>query len=440
MMRNQFAWRVSRERGLGRKARNMNQRHPVYYVLFALLLLANSVVCGRAQEADSVETNLQEMAYNSMEVLAEALLHVRKHYVEEKTYDEILDSTLDSLLSSLDPYSAFLMDQEYEGMRDDTEGAYEGIGVHIGIKDHQLTVIAPIEGSPGARAGLHSGDRIMAIEGESTKGLSLRDALKVMRGRKGSKVLLTISPSDGGDDRDVEIVRAVVEVPSVKGRKLVQDGIGYLRLTQFARPTASNLADQVEMLLNDGMEALVLDLRGNPGGLLNSAIEVSELFLKRGTLIVSTKGREGVYPEQTAVASRRSFHDFPLAILINQGSASASEIVAGALQDHKRAVLVGEQSFGKGSVQSVVKLKSDPRSAIRLTTARYYTPSGRMIHGTGIAPDVPVPIESHEWRAIVKARMPSENESESEAVVDRQLERAVDLLHAVTIFKSASHH
>ncbi len=440
MMRNHFAWSVSRERGLGRKVRNMNQRHPVYCVLLVLLLLANSVVCGRAQEADSVETNLQEMAYNSMEVLAEALLHVRKHYVEEKTYDEIMDSTLDSLLSSLDPYSSFLMDQEYEGMRDDTEGAYEGIGVHIGIKDHQLTVIAPIEGSPGARAGLHSGDRIMAIEGQSTKGLSLRDALKVLRGRKGSKVVLTISPSDGSDDREVEIVRAVVAVPSVKGRKLVQDGIGYLRLTQFARPTASNLADQVEMLLNDGMEALVLDLRGNPGGLLNSAIEVSELFLKRGTVIVSTKGREGVYPEQIAAASRRQFHDFPLAILINQGSASASEIVAGAFQDHKRAVLVGEKSFGKGSVQSVVRLKSDPRSAIRLTTARYYTPSGRMIHGTGIAPDVPVPIESDEWRAIVKARMPSEDDAESEAVVDRQLERAVDLLHAVTIFKSAAHH
>ncbi|MBL7114745.1 MAG: S41 family peptidase [Kiritimatiellae bacterium] len=419
----------------------MNQRHSIFYALSALLVFVNVVACAWAQEdVDVVETNVQEEAYSSMEVLAEALLHVRKHYVEEKTYDQILDGTLDSLLSSLDPYSSFLMDQEYEGMRDDTEGAYEGIGVHIGIKDHQLTVIAPIEGTPGARAGLHSGDRIVAIEGELTKGLSLRDALKLLRGRKGSKVRLTISPSGGGEDRELEIVRDVVEVPSVKGRKLVQDGIGYLRITQFARPTASNLADQVEMLLNDGMEALVLDLRGNPGGLLSSAIEVSELFLKKGKLIVSTKGREGVYPEKSVVASRRMSHDFPLAILINQGSASASEIVAGAFQDHKRAVLVGEQSYGKGSVQSVVKLKSDPASAIRLTTARYYTPSGRMIHGTGIAPDVPVSIESDEWRAIVKARMTSEEDSASEALIDRQLERAVDLLHAITIFNSAAHH
>lgn len=432
---------MSREKGLGRKARNMNQRHSIFYALSALLVFVNVVACAWAQEdVDVVETNVQEEAYSSMEVLAEALLHVRKHYVEEKTYDQILDGTLDSLLSSLDPYSSFLMDQEYEGMRDDTEGAYEGIGVHIGIKDHQLTVIAPIEGTPGARAGLHSGDRIVAIEGELTKGLSLRDALKLLRGRKGSKVRLTISPSGGGEDRELEIVRDVVEVPSVKGRKLVQDGIGYLRITQFARPTASNLADQVEMLLNDGMEALVLDLRGNPGGLLSSAIEVSELFLKKGKLIVSTKGREGVYPEKSVVASRRMSHDFPLAILINQGSASASEIVAGAFQDHKRAVLVGEQSYGKGSVQSVVKLKSDPASAIRLTTARYYTPSGRMIHGTGIAPDVPVSIESDEWRAIVKARMTSEEDSASEALIDRQLERAVDLLHAITIFNSAAHH
>ncbi len=390
-------------------------------------------------EADNAES-----AYGQMELLTEMLLQVKKHYVEERTYDELMEGALRGLLQSLDQHSVFMNADEYEDMREDTQGEYGGIGIHIGLRDGILTVIAPIEDTPGFRAGLQSGDKIVKIEGERTMGITLREAVTKLRGPKGEKIAISVLGEDDTEPREVEIVRDVIEVSSVKGARIIRDGIAYVRITQFAEPTARLLHAELEELESEGMQALVLDLRSNPGGLLNQSVLVAEMFLKSGMLIVSTKGRTGVTQSSERKARGRApYLEKPIAVLINGGSASASEIVAGALQDHKRAILVGQTTFGKGSVQSVIGSRTDGESAIRLTTAYYYTPSGRLIHETGIDPDVPVYLGREEWRKVQLRRAHLENpdvyrdeeKAEFADVVDRPLERAVDLLQAVMIFE-----
>jgi carboxyl-terminal processing protease len=409
------------------------------------VLMAMAIMLHAADDGTNDVAESKADAYEQIELLSEVFLHVKKQYVEEKTYEQITTGALNGMLRSLDPYSAFLGREEYSNMRDDTEGHYGGIGVHIGIKKGILTVIAPIEDTPGYRAGLQSGDRILAVNGEKTEGLTIREAVKKLRGPKGESVTILIGQVSDGTEREVDIIRDVIELPSVKGTRIVDDGVGYVRITQFARPTADLLQKALDSLQQEDMQALVLDLRSNPGGLLFSAIEVAEKFLKKNQVIVTTKGRKGVYPEKVSKArGDKHYTGFPVAILVNGGSASASEIVAGALQDHKRAVLVGSTTFGKGSVQSVIKLRADNETAIRLTTAHYYTPSDRLIHGTGIDPDIPVLLEPGEWRNVQMARSRTESpelysdeeKSEYADVVDKQLERAVDLLRAVKIFRS----
>ena len=385
-----------------------------------------------------------ESAYPHLELLTESLLHIRKHYVEEKTYEEITYGAIRGMLRSLDAHSSFLQQEEYDEMREDTAGKFSGIGIHIGIRDRYLTVIAPIEDTPGFRAGLQSGDKIVDIEGEKTLGITLREAVKKLRGPKGTKVVIKVLSKGDDEPREIEIVRDDITVPSVKGERIIRDSIGYIRITQFARPTAELLQGSLNELLAGGMDALVLDLRGNPGGLLKSAIQVAQVFLKRGEVIVSTRGRKSIHDELiTKAGGRTHLTDFPIAILVNGGSASASEIVAGALQDHQRAVLVGAKTFGKGSVQSVIPVGTDKKTAIRLTIAYYYTPSGRLIHENGLEPNIAVPLTPDEWRRAQIRRAHEENpdlyseedRKEYENAVDRQLQRAVDLLQAIKIFK-----
>ncbi|MBN1558101.1 MAG: S41 family peptidase [Lentisphaerae bacterium] len=386
-----------------------------------------------------------ESAYKDLEVLTETMLLIKKHYVETKTYDQIASGALHGMLDALDPHSGFLEPEQYTNIREDTSGRFSGIGIHVGMRDGQLTVIAPIEDTPGFRAGLQSGDRITAVNGEKTAGISLREAVKRMRGPRGEAVVLTIVREGEPAPFDVEVVRDDIEVPSVKGARLIRHGIGYIRITQFAKPTADALQSALDGLVTNGMEALVLDLRSNPGGLLRAAVAVAQKFLEKGQLIVTTKGRTGIFDEvETRAGGEQRYTDIPMAILVNGGSASASEIVAGALQDQKRAVLVGETTFGKGSVQSVIRLRSDNESAVRLTTARYYTPGGREIHDKGIDPDIPVIVSPEEWRRVQIRRAHVENPDlygqedteEYTDVVDRQLERALDLLQALLIFES----
>lgn len=388
-------------------------------------------------KVDSVES-----AYQQMELLTEVLMQIRKHYVDERTYEELLHGALAGLLRSLDPHSSFMEPDEYGDLLDDTAGHYGGIGIHIGLRNGVLTVIAPIEDTPAFRAGLQSGDMIVEIDGESTVNMSLRDAVTRLRGTQGEPVVLGIVSSGDTEPREVEIIRDVIEVASVKGARLIADGIGYIRLTQFAEPTAAMLQSALETLSTDGMRALVLDLRGNPGGLLNQAVQVSELFLERKALVVTTKGRSelGKRMEYRAAGTVR-YTELPLVVLVNGGSASASEIVAGAIQDHRRGVLIGDTTYGKGSVQSVIRSRTDGESAIRLTTAHYYTPADRLIHNKGLEPDIKVPVSREQWMRVQQRRASEESpaafpEADKDAfadAVDEPLLRGLDLLKALLI-------
>lgn len=385
----------------------------------------------------------KESAYDEIELLAEVMLHIRKNYLEEKSYEEIMAGALHGMLYALDPHSDYLEPEAYSDMKDDTSGRFGGIGIHVGMRDGFLTVIAPIEGTPGFKAGLHSGDQIVEIDGQKTMGISLRDAVKKMRGPKGEKVTLTIRREGEGLIEGIEIIRDNIEVPSVKGASMLRENVGYIRITQFSEPTADSLETELDNLMDKGMKALVLDLRGNPGGLLKSAVSVSGLFLEKKDLIVSTEGRKGREIELRAMGQGiGKYSDLKMAVLVNGGSASASEIVAGALQDNRRAVIVGEKTFGKGSVQSVIRLaKGGGESAIRLTTAHYHTPSGRDIHEKGLEPDIEVAVSLEEWREVQMKRAQIEypdqfDEEEIEeynSVVDVPLERAADMLEAVMI-------
>jgi len=393
--------------------------------------------------AAAIELDDREAAYDNIELLAEIMLHIRRHYVEEKTYKEITYGALHGMLRTLDAHSDFLEPEAYSDMQDDTAGKFSGIGIHIGIRDDALTVIAPIEDTPAFRAGLQSGDRIIEIEGVKTQGITLREAVKNLRGKKGTTVTMTVRSLHEPDPKEVSIVRDDITVPNVKGSRMLRDGVGYMRITQFAAPTGQLLQKALDELAAEGMEALVLDLRSNPGGLLKAAIDVAQKFLEPAQLIVSTKGRPGVHDEVQNKATG-DYHnvDLPLAVLVNGGSASASEIVAGALQDHKRAIILGDTTFGKGSVQSVIRLFPSGESAIRLTTALYYTPGGRQIHDKGIEPDIRVYISPLEWRQVQIRRAHVENpdhfteeeKAEYKDAVDHQLERAIDVLQAVRIF------
>ncbi len=415
---------------------------------FGLLIFAVSTVCF-ASKAEVVSgevdvSNESDIAYRKIKQLVEVMIHIREHYVKEVGYDEIVEGALQGMLRSIDRYSGFLEKKAFDEIRMETTGQYSGIGIHVGVRDNLLTVIAPIEDSPGFRAGLQSGDKILEIDGEEMIDPSLEEAVKKMRGKKGVPVTLMIRREDENEAREITIVRDDIEVPSVKGQRMVRDNIGYVRITTFAETTPDHLESVLESLKTNNLEALILDLRSNPGGLLSAAHQVAQKFLKRGALIVTTKGRTGVHePREFKAGGNYVLGDMPIAVLINGGSASASEIVAGALHAHNKAILVGDTSFGKGSVQSVVPLRSEEGTAIRLTTAYYYTPDGRKIHEKGLEPDVRVYVSAGEWRRIQldRARIETrETSAEGEGingeVNDSQLERAADILQAVIKFEA----
>jgi carboxyl-terminal processing protease len=411
----------------------------------AAALAAASPVHAATVDVKPIATNQHESAYDAFELLAEAMLHIKKFYVREKSYRDIMDGAMHGMLSSLDPHSGFLSPDELSAMQEDTEGKFGGIGVTIGMKDNVLTVIAPIEDSPGFRAGLLSGDRVLAIDGVKTQGMTIPDAVRRLRGDKGTSVRLTVLGRQADEPREVTIARDDIVVPCVKGARVLRDGVGYLRVTQFSAPSAPEVAAALDKLVKENARALVLDLRGNPGGLLSSAVDVSQLFLERGALVVTTRGRQTDDKVETRAKGGVHWTRAPMAVLIDRGSASASEIVAGALQDHGRAVLIGETSFGKGSVQSVIRLSPEGRSAIRLTTAYYYTPSGRLIHEKGIDPDIRVTVSAEEWRRAQVRRAHEEapdgyteqEKREFRGAADAALERAADVLDAVLIYQSA---
>src|SRR5581483_10698957 len=326
--------------------------------------------------------------YESLEAFSNILSIVKKNYVDDVQTKTLVNGAINGMLSSLDPHSAYLTPDLYKELQSDTQGRFGGLGIEITVKGGILTVVSPIEDTPAAKAGIKPGDQIFKIEEEFTKDMSLVDAVKKMRGAKGTKINLTIKRDGTPDLIELTLVRDIIRVQSVRSRTL-EPGYGYIRLAQFQERSDRDMQRALEKLAAEkgGIKGLVLDLRNNPGGLLTQAVRVSDMFLDSG-LIVYTEGRIDSQKQKYFAQKEGTWSDFPMVVLVNGGSASASEIVAGALQDHKRAVVLGTKTFGKGSVQTILPL--DDNSALRLTTARYFTPSGRSIQATGIVPDITV--------------------------------------------------
>lgn len=327
--------------------------------------------------------------YEELELFTDVLAIVRRSYVEDVPMKDIIYGAINGMLASLDPHSGFMPPEMYKEMKIDTSGEFGGVGIEITIKDGILTIVSPIEDTPAFRAGLQAGDQILKIEDKLTKDMGIMEAVKMMRGPKGSKVSVTIMRESFDKPREFTLVREIIKIRSVKARTL-EDGFGYVRVAQFQERTAEDLQAALERLRKENagrLSGLVLDLRNNPGGLLDQAVKVSDAFLEEG-LIVYTEGREEGSQMKYSAQKKGTEPSLPMVILINGGSASAAEIVAGALQDHRRAVVMGTQSFGKGSVQTIIPLGDD--SGLRLTTARYFTPNGTSIQARGITPDIVV--------------------------------------------------
>src|SRR5712692_1507548 len=368
--------------------------------------------------------------YEQLRLFTEVLSIVQNQYVDEVPPKELIYSAIKGTLRGLDPHSSFLDPESYREMQVETSGSFGGLGIEITLRDDVLTVVAPIEGTPAHRAGLHPGDRITKIDGLVTKDMQLADAVKRMRGRPGSKVIISVIREGWTESKDFEITREQIRVQSVRTHDL-GNGIEYIRLRQFQEQTAHDIDAALDKFAKNGMKALVLDLRNNPGGLLTSAVEVTEKFVEDGKLVVYTEGRVRNQNMRFTAHAKHPLITLPMVVLVNQGSASASEIVAGALQDWGRAIVIGTQSFGKGSVQTIIPLSDG--SGLRLTTAKYYTPKGRSIHGKGIAPDIVVEIPK-ETAAPARER-PATLDPMEELKKDIQVQRALDVIKTMRIIE-----
>jgi len=327
--------------------------------------------------------------YHALTTFAKVLAHVRASYVDDVDETKLVHGAIRGLVRSLDPHSAFMTPEEFRVLRSDTEGRFGGIGCEVDVRGGVLTVMMPLPGTPAERAGLRPGDRIVEIDGESTEGLSLQDAVVRMRGEPGTVVTMSVRRREGDDPEELSLTRARIRVESVEARLLDREArVGYAKLRTFQEDTASRLheeLDRMERAAGGPLAGLVLDVRSNPGGLVDQSVEVVDEFLEDG-VIVTTRGRGGRLMAEERAHRRGTRPPMAIAVLVDEHSASASEIVVGALQDHHRAVIMGEQTYGKGSVQNVIELPDG--SGLKLTVARYHTPSGTCIHGEGIAPDV----------------------------------------------------
>ncbi len=367
-----------------------------------------SVVKTNKSEPDEKQKAAANDIYSQVELFSYALTTIQSEYVDVKTPQELIYGSLKGMLASLDPHSQFLTPDDYKELKSETQGKFGGLGIEISIKDGLLTVVTPIDDTPAYKAGIKAGDRIVKIEGALTKDLTLNDAVKKLRGDPGTDVKITVLREDDFKLLDFTIKREIIQIQDVKDAMILDDHVGYVRLAEFREDSFNEMHKALDKLRKDGMDSLIVDLRNNPGGLLNIAIKISEDFLPPGQLIVSTKGRHPTQDIETySKNTQGKVTDVPVVILINQGSASGSEILAGALQDNKRAVILGEQSFGKGSVQSVIPLPDG--SGLRLTTSKYFTPSGRSIHGKGITPDI-----------FVERKFPKEETAEDKELSKKQ--------------------
>ena len=423
-------------------ARNM--RRFITMPLLACLLLLGVLSGVRAQEAEPGK-NEEDNGYSQISIFAKAIELIRQDYVDgnKTSYHDLVTAAMKGMLSSLDPHSQFMDPNDFRDMQDDTRSRFNGLGIEVSMKNGLPTVVTAMEDTPAAKAGILSGDQILRINGVSTERMDLQDAINVLRGPAGRKVTLTLLRPSTKEIKDYSLERAEIKVQSVKGVRLLDAEltgpfrIGYIRLIQFNEPTAEELSKALDELQKQGMQALILDLRNNPGGLLNSAVDVCAQFLPPNTKVVSTQGRVASQQHDYATSgAKKERPNFPMALLINEGSASGAEIVSGALKDLHRAILVGETTFGKGSVQNVMQLPDG--SAVRFTTAKYYTPGKQVIQGNGVAPNIRVAMTPEQERALFALRNAENVKPEDERTIikakDPQTLRAIDALKGVMIY------
>ena len=412
----------------------------ILIIIAALIAVTGFTINSVAKKAAS------EDIYKEMELFSDAITFVRSNYVDEIPTKDLIYGALKGMLSSLDAHCQFMDPEAFKEIKVDTSGKFGGLGIEISIKDGLLTIIAPLVDTPAYKAGIKPLDRIVKIDGETTKDITLFDAVKKLRGKAGTPVTVTILREDEKTIFDVEIIRDIIKVESIKNDCILEDNIGYVRVSEFQERTGRDLKGAVKKLEKAGMEGFILDLRSNPGGLLQAAVDVSGIFLSKNDTVVSTKGRDEKL-EVVYKVRKGSAADYPMVVLIDGGSASASEIVAGAIQDHKRGIIMGTKSFGKGSVQTVIPLKDD--SALRLTTAKYFTPLGRAIRDDGITPDVVVEHRKFADKDDEEKKVeevfenldndkdkpePEKKEGRPDLTNDNQLLRALDLLKALKTY------
>jgi len=414
-------------------------------------LLAVLIIFAGASYAVTANQQKKDSIYKQVQLFSDAVAIIRSDYVDETDSKDLIYGALKGMLNALDPYSQFMDPNDYNELVVETEGKFGGIGIEITMKDGLITVVTPIEDTPAWKAGLKVNDKIVKINNEITRDMTLGDAVKKLRGKPGEAVTMTILRENEKKLLDFKIVRDVIKIRNIKDARILEDKIGYIRLVEFREGAYSDLEKALGGLMKQGCASLILDLRNNPGGLLDVAVRVAEKFLGDGKVIVYTKGRKDSQNLQFVSRNKKPILDMPIVVLINEGSASGSEIVAGALQDYKRAIILGTKSFGKASVQTVVPLSDG--SAVRLTTSRYFTPSGKLIHDKGIQPDIIVEeakIELMRKREEVSLDKPDavfdEVEKQEEKVErkktdytsDNQLIRAVDVLKAIKLYQTSS--
>jgi carboxyl-terminal processing protease len=429
----------------------MNRRRLLFGVLIVVLgvnLFFGAQVYFYSAHASQAQ---KDDPYDSYKLLADVMEKVRQEYVDgdKLTYNDLIHGALKGMLNTLDPHSEFMDPEKFDELKKDTEGEFGGLGIVVEMsRDNMLTVVSPMEDSPGYRAGILPQDQITKIDGKLTTKFELEEAVKQLRGEAGTPVSITVRRPSTGQVKDYHLVRAVIKVDTVKDINdkrefpLGKNAIGYVRILQFGEKTSDDLGDALKKLTDQGMRALIIDLRDNPGGLLEQAGQVCEKFLPRGQLIVSTEGRGPTPRSEYRASGHGKRIDMPIVVLVNGNSASASEIVAGCLQDLQpitHAIIVGDQTFGKGSVQSILPLADG--SALRLTTAKYYTPSHKVIHEHGITPDILVPMSDEEDMDLHYKHLPgalemldAKDRERIEKVRDIQMDRAIDLLKGVLLY------
>jgi len=412
------------------------------------LILGLGVITFFSLANSGIDKKNRDELYREVELFSDSLAIIQSDYVDEVKPKDLIYGALKGMVSSLDPHSQFLDPDTYNELKVDTEGKFGGIGIEITIKDGLLTVITPIEDTPAWKAGIKANDRIVKINNELTRDITLVDAVKKMRGKPGDAVNITVLRESEKKILEFKIVRGIIKIKDIKEARILEDGIGYIRLVEFRENTLQDINTALEKLTKAGMNALILDLRNNPGGLLDVAVKVTEKFIEKDKLIVYTKSRQHSQNLEFISHSSHPITNLPMAVLINEGSASGSEIVAGCLQDYRRAIIVGTKSFGKGSVQTLIPLSDG--SALRLTTSKYFTPLGKAIHNKGVVPDIVAEEGTKEitefqeqkiekpqeiFEEIEKKGKAEKTEKPFDYKSDSQLMRAVDVLKAIKFYK-----